>query len=48
MAIKQASGGRVARPLPMAADLYGDIEPTPKAGWRDYVPGLLVVGAGTL
>ncbi|MGL4314937.1 MAG: YeiH family protein [Sphingomonas sp.] len=32
----------------MAADLYGDIEPTPRVGWRDYLPGLLVVGAGTL
>lgn len=36
------------RPLPMAADLYGDIEPSPKASWRGYMPGLLVVGAGTL
>ncbi len=36
------------RPLPMAADLYGDIEPSPKASWRGYLPGLLVVGAGTL
>lgn len=36
------------RPLPMAADLYGDIEPSPKAGWRDHVPGLLIVAAGTL
>lgn len=32
----------------MAADLYGDIEPSPKASWRGYMPGLLVVGAGTL
>ncbi len=37
-----------ARPLPMAADLYGDIEPSPRAGWRDYLPGLLIVAAGTL
>ena len=36
------------RPLPMAADLYGDIEPTPTASWRDYLPGLAVVAAGTL
>lgn len=36
------------RNLPMAADLYGDIEPSPRVGWRDYVPGLLVVAAGTL
>lgn len=32
----------------MAADLYGDIEPTPKARWQDYLPGLIVVAAGTL
>lgn len=32
----------------MAADLYGDIEPSPKADWRGYLPGLLVVAAGTL
>jgi uncharacterized integral membrane protein (TIGR00698 family) len=32
----------------MAADLYGDIEPSPRAGWRDYLPGLLIVAAGTL
>jgi len=37
-----------ARPLPMAADLYGDIQPTPALGWRGYVPGLMVVAAGTL
>lgn len=37
-----------ARPLPMAADLYGDIEPPPRVGWRDYIPGLLVAIAGTL
>lgn len=36
------------RPLPMAADLYGDIEPTPRTGLRDYVPGVLVAAAGTL
>lgn len=36
------------RPLPMAADLYGDIEPSPKASWRGYLPGLLVAAAGTL
>jgi uncharacterized membrane protein YadS len=28
--------------LPAAADLYGDIEPAPRVGWRDYGPGLLV------
>ena len=33
--------------MPMAADLYGDIEPTPAATWRDYVPGLSVVTIAT-
>ncbi len=37
----------VTRTLPMAADLYGDIEPTPKAVWRDYLPGLMVAAIGT-
>ena len=38
-----------ARPLPMAADLYGDIEPSPKvATWRAYLPGLVIVVLGTL
>jgi uncharacterized integral membrane protein (TIGR00698 family) len=32
----------------MAADLYGDIEPSPKATWRQYLPGLVIVLAGTL
>ncbi|GHH17747.1 phosphoenolpyruvate carboxylase [Sphingomonas glacialis] len=40
------------RPLPMAADLYGDlygdIETAPKHDWRGYVPGLVVVAMGTL
>lgn len=36
------------RALPMAADLYGDIEPSPKSDWRGYLPGLMVVAAGTL
>lgn len=36
------------RPLPMAADLYGDIEPTPKARFQDYLPGLTIVVLGTL
>lgn len=36
------------RPIPMAADLYGDIEPSPKATWRGYLPGLAIVTAGTL
>ncbi|MES2339077.1 MAG: putative sulfate exporter family transporter [Pseudomonadota bacterium] len=32
----------------MAADLYGDIVEGPRASWRDHLPGLAVVGAGTL
>ncbi|MEG3144596.1 putative sulfate exporter family transporter [Sphingomonas sp. RT2P30] len=32
----------------MAADLYGDIEPSPQATWRGYWPGLTIVAAGTL
>lgn len=31
----------------MAADLYGDIEPSPPARWQDHLPGLVVAGAGT-
>ena len=46
MATTQAKPDK--RPLPMAADLYGDIEPSPKATWRGYLPGLAVVAAGTL
>lgn len=38
----------IRRPLPVAADLYGDIEPSPKATWRGYFPGLAIVTAGTL
>ncbi|WP_374944422.1 YeiH family protein [Sphingomonas sp.] len=37
-----------SRVLPMAADLYGDIEPSPRATWRGYLPGLAIVAAGTL
>jgi uncharacterized integral membrane protein (TIGR00698 family) len=32
----------------MAADLYGDIEPTPRARLPDYLPGLVIVVLGTL
>ncbi|QNA87133.1 putative sulfate exporter family transporter [Sphingomonas sp. So64.6b] len=32
----------------MAADLYGDIEPSPKSSWQGYLPGLAIVAAGTL
>ena len=35
------------RPLPMAADLFGDIEPSLRTAWRGYFPGLAVVAAGT-
>jgi uncharacterized integral membrane protein (TIGR00698 family) len=31
-----------AYPLPAAADLYGDLEPTPAASLRDHLPGLVV------
>ncbi|WP_242096582.1 MULTISPECIES: putative sulfate exporter family transporter [unclassified Sphingomonas] len=36
------------RTLPMAADLYGDIEPSPKATWRGYLPGVAIAALGTL
>jgi uncharacterized integral membrane protein (TIGR00698 family) len=40
------------RPLPMAADLYGDLygdaSASPKRDWRGYLPGLVVVVMGTL
>lgn len=35
-------------PDPQAADLFGDIEATPKARWRDYLPGLTVASLATL
>lgn len=35
-------------PPPAAADLYGDLEPTPRVGIRDYVPGLMLTVAATL
>jgi uncharacterized integral membrane protein (TIGR00698 family) len=38
----------MARPLPQAADLYGDIEQSPRVRARDYIPGLLVAGLATL
>ncbi len=34
--------------MPLAADLYGDLEPAPKVGFRDYLPGLGVTAAATL
>ncbi len=33
---------------PQAADLFGDIEATPKVRLRDYLPGLTVAGLATL
>ncbi len=39
------------RQFPAAADLYGDlldVAPTPKLGWRRYVPGLLMTGVASL
>lgn len=33
---------------PQAADLFGDIEATPKVRWRDYLPGLTVSALATL
>ena len=38
----------MTRPRPAAADLYGDIEPSPPSTWRAAVPGLAVAGMGTL
>ncbi len=37
-----------SKPIPQAADLFGDIEATPKVGVKDYVPGLLVAGLATM
>jgi uncharacterized integral membrane protein (TIGR00698 family) len=36
------------RPVPQAADLFGDIEATPRVGFRDYLPGLTVAVLATL
>ena len=35
-------------PDPQAADLFGDIEATPKVGARDYLPGLVVAMLATM
>jgi uncharacterized integral membrane protein (TIGR00698 family) len=32
----------------MAADLYGDVPPLTRTTWREFLPGLIVVGLGTL
>ncbi len=37
-----------SRPIPQAADLFGDIEATPKVRPRDYLPGLTVAVLATL
>ena len=34
--------------IPQAADLFGDIEATPKTGARDYLPGLIVAVLATM
>ncbi|MFQ3896617.1 YeiH family protein [Sphingobium sp. R-7] len=34
--------------MPMAADLYGDLQPGEERGWQACLPGLIVVGLGTL
>jgi uncharacterized integral membrane protein (TIGR00698 family) len=38
----------VQRPATQAADLFGDIEATPRVGWRDYFPGLMVAALATM
>lgn len=35
------------RPLPMGADLYGDLEPPVRRTWRDHFAGLIIVATGT-
>ncbi len=35
-------------PYPQAADLFGDIEETPRVKFRDYLPGLTVAALATL
>ncbi len=34
--------------LPLAADLYNDLEPAPVTSWRDLVPGLMVAVLATM
>ncbi|MGU3390574.1 YeiH family protein [Sphingomonas sp. M1A8_2b] len=52
MSLHAAPGANPQRPLqrpaPAAADLYGDLEPSPQVTWRSFAPGLTVVAAGTL
>ena len=40
--------GTPPRPLPVAADLYGDIETGEPLRWRDYPPGLMVAVLASL
>lgn len=37
-----------SKPIPQAADLFGDIEATPKVRLRDYLPGLTVAVLATM
>jgi uncharacterized integral membrane protein (TIGR00698 family) len=39
---------RPPRPIPSAADLYGDAPPAAPVGWRDHVPGVAIAVMGTL
>ncbi len=34
--------------LPLAADLYNDLDPGPTRGWRDLTPGLIVAALATM
>jgi uncharacterized integral membrane protein (TIGR00698 family) len=43
-----SAGTGTRRPLPLAADLYGDIQPAKEERWRDYPPGLLVAVLASL
>ena len=43
-----ASRSAFTNAFPAAADLYGDLEPAPRAPRGDYLPGLAVAGAATL
>jgi uncharacterized integral membrane protein (TIGR00698 family) len=39
------------RPLPLAADLYGDVldtGPAPRVAWTSYLPGLMLAGVASL
>jgi uncharacterized integral membrane protein (TIGR00698 family) len=36
------------RSMPLAADLYNDLEPSPKSSWQDLLPGLMVAVLATM